>query len=208
MTRSRSMLALVLLVLAAVFASFASAQSASAPLLLRNPSLSQNKIAFRYADDIWTVSRQGGDAERLTSNGQVSAGPFYSPDGAWIAYSAHLHSNTDVYIIPATGGIPRRVSWHPDGSIVVGWSPDSKDVLIASGQASFRHFDRLFRVHADGSGFPEPLPLPSGSEDLVLARRPIDRLSAPHEMATGVEALRGRANHSHLDREFEDPRPR
>ena len=164
MTRTRSWLALFLLVFAATFATVLSAQTVSAPLLLRNPSLSQDKIAFRYADDIWTVSRQGGDAERLTSNGQVNAGPIYSPDGAWIAYSAHLHSNTDVYIVPAIGGIPRRLTWHPDGSIVVGWSPDGKDVLIAGGQASFRHFDRLFRIHADGSGSPESLPLPSGAE--------------------------------------------
>jgi tricorn protease len=27
--------------------------------------------------------------------------------------------------------------------------------------ASYRHYERLFRVHADGSGVPEPLPLPS-----------------------------------------------
>jgi len=138
------------------------AANAPAPLLLRNPSLSQDKIAFRYADDIWTVSRQGGEAVRLTSDGQVQAGPFYSPDGTSIAYSAHLNGNTDAYIIPATGGIPRRVTWHPDGSGVVGWSPDGKDLLIASSQASYRHFLRLFRVHADGSGAPEPLPLPSG----------------------------------------------
>ena len=52
----------------------------------------------------------------------------------------------------------------PGGSTVVGWSPDGKDVLIASGMASYRHFVRLFRVHADGSGVPEPLPLPSGFE--------------------------------------------
>jgi tricorn protease len=43
----------------------------------------------------------------------------------------------------------------------VGWSPDGKDVLISSGMASYRHYERLFRVHADGSGVPEPLPLPS-----------------------------------------------
>jgi tricorn protease len=119
-------------------------------------------IAFRYADDIWTVARQGGEAERLTSNGQVVAGPIFSPDGTWIAYSARLHGNADAYVIPASGGVPRRITWHPDGSAVVGWSPDGKDVLITSGAASYRHFLKLFRVHADGSGVPEPLPLPSG----------------------------------------------
>jgi tricorn protease len=138
--------------------------SAQAPLLLRNPSLSQDRIAFLYADDIWTVSRQGGGAERLTSDGHVTGGPYYSRDGVWIAYSAHLNGNTDVYVIPAAGGIPRRITWHPDGSMVVGWSPDGKDVLIRSGQSSYRDYDRLFRVHADGSGVPESLPLPTGVE--------------------------------------------
>jgi tricorn protease len=163
-------LALVLLALTAAFPLSGLAQTGSgpasgqAPLLLRYPSLSQEKIAFRYADDIWTVSRNGGEAERLTSNGHVNAGPFYSPDGGSIAYSAALHGNSDVYVIPAAGGIPRRITWHPAGSTVVGWSPDGKDVLIRSGAASYRHYDRLFRAHADGSGVPELLPLPSGFE--------------------------------------------
>jgi tricorn protease len=164
MTLLRSRLAFVLLAFAVTLPVVVSAQASSgpAPLLLRNPSLSQEKIAFRYADDVWTVSRQGGEAVRLTSNGKVNAGPFYSPDGALIAYSAALHGNSDVYIIPASGGVPRRITWHPAGSTVVGWSPDGKDALIVSGAISYRHYARLFRIHADGSGVPEPLPLPSG----------------------------------------------
>ena len=142
---------------------FLAAQS-SPPLLLRSPSLSQDRIAFRYADDIWTVSRQGGEAQRLTSNGAVVAGPYYSPDGSLIAYTAHLHGNYDAYVISADGGVPRRITWHPAGSGVVGWSRDGKGVLVASGALSYRHFNRLFLVHADGSGLPEPLPLPSGFE--------------------------------------------
>jgi tricorn protease len=94
----------------------------------------------------------------------VIAGPYYSPDGASIAYSAHLHGNDDVYVIPSSGGVPRRITWHPEGSYVVGWTPDGKDVLIVSMASSFRHYVRFYRVHADGSGFPEPLPLPSGFE--------------------------------------------
>ncbi|MGD0941615.1 MAG: PDZ domain-containing protein, partial [Terracidiphilus sp.] len=140
------------------------ASAPQSPLLLRNPSLNQDRIAFLYADDIWTVSRQGGEAERLTSDGKVTNGPFYSPDGAWVAYSARLNGNTDAYVIPAAGGVPRRVTWHPSGSYVAGWTPDSKDLLVVSMASSFRHYLRLFRVHADGSGIPEPLPLPSAFE--------------------------------------------
>ncbi len=155
-----SRLAQGLLALAFAVSLLGSARAQS-PLLLRNPSLAQDRIAFLYADDVWTVSRAGGDAERLTSNGHVVAGPYYSPDGSQVAYSAHLAGNTDVYIIPAAGGVARRVTWHPAGSAVVGWSRDGKDVLIASMALSHRHFLKLFLVHADGSGMPEPLPLPA-----------------------------------------------
>ena len=172
MIRVFSRFALVLLALFALLPVGAAAQGAPAPassgaqppLLLRNPSLSQNRIRFVYADDIWTVGRDGGEAQRLTSDGKVVAGPFYSPDGGWIAYSAHLNGNIDVYVIPAAGGIPRRITWHPDGSIAAGWTSDGKDALIVSGQTSYRDYERLFRVHADGSGVPEPLPVPTGVE--------------------------------------------
>jgi tricorn protease len=140
----------------------AATNASPAPLLLRYPSLSQSTIAFRYADDIWTVARSGGEAQRLTSAGHVTEGPYFSPDGSQIAYSAHLSGNTDVYVIPSSGGIPRRITWHPSGSYVVGWSPDGKDVLISTMMSSFRHYLRLYRAHADGSGIPEALPLPSG----------------------------------------------
>ncbi len=99
MILARSRFALVVLALAILFPVVASAQSSTSstsgqsPLLLRNPSLSKDKIAFLYADDVWTVNRQGGEAERLTSDGKVVAGPLFSPDGSEIAYSAHLNGN-------------------------------------------------------------------------------------------------------------------
>ncbi len=181
MIRERFCFALVTMALLFSVPAVAQPASNQPPLLLRNPSLSQDHIAFLYADDVWTVSRQGGEAERLTSDGQVEAGPFYSPDGTEIAYSAHLQGNTDVYVIPAAGGIPRRITWHPAGSLVVGWSPDGKNVLIASGALSYRDFIKLFLVHADGSGIPEPLPLPSGvqasysPDGTSIAYEPIDK---------------------------------
>jgi tricorn protease len=155
-----SLCALALLAMSALASA---ATGVNPPLLLRYPSLNQTTVAFRYADDIWTVARTGGEAQRLTSTGHVAAGPYFSPDGSQIAYSAHLNGNTDVYVIPASGGIPRRITWHPAGSAVIGWTPDGKDVLVSSGMASPRHYDRLFKIHTDGSGLPEQLPLPAGS---------------------------------------------
>ena len=78
-----------------VFCACACAWGAAPSLLLRNPSLSQDRIAFLYADDIWTVPREGGEARRLTSGGGVAAGPFFSPDQTQIAYSTRMHGLTE-----------------------------------------------------------------------------------------------------------------
>ncbi|HEX3948399.1 MAG TPA: PDZ domain-containing protein [Steroidobacteraceae bacterium] len=138
----------------------ASAWSA-APLLLRNPSLGQDRIAFLYAGDVWTVARQGGEARRLTSNGAVSEGPYFSPDSSQVAYSTHEHGLTDVYVMSSEGGVPRRLTWEPSGNIVAGWTPDGKNVLFTSVHASKSVYPRLFQVRADGVGPAEVLPLPS-----------------------------------------------
>ena len=142
---------------------------AAEPLLLRHPSLSQDKIAFLYADDVWTVSREGGEARRLTSVNSVVDGPFFSPDGKQIVYSAHQQQLTDVYLVSADGGVPRRLTWEPTGNYAVGWTADGKDVLFASAHASYSDFPRLFRTHADGTGTPVVLPLPSATEGTYSA---------------------------------------
>ncbi|HEY9128123.1 MAG TPA: protease, partial [Acidobacteriaceae bacterium] len=142
----------------------AAAENSSAQLLLRSPSLSQSAIAFRYADDIWTVARTGGAAERLTSEGNVLSGPYYSPDGGMIAYSARVHGNEQIFTIPAAGGIPKQITWHPAGSTALGWTPDGKEIFFSSMMESPRHYLRIYKAHADGSGLPEMLPLPMAFE--------------------------------------------
>jgi len=133
----------------------------AAPLLLRNPALSPDRIAFLYADDIWTVARAGGEARRLTSVDSVVAGPYFSPDFSQIAYSTREHGVTSVYVMSAAGGTPRRLTWEPTGNWVRGWTPDGKAILFASMHSSHSVFQRLYKVNADGSGAPEVLPLPS-----------------------------------------------
>ncbi len=146
-----------------------SASALASPLLLHNPSLSKDKIAFRYADDVWIVSRDGGEAQRLTSTASLTAGPFFSPDGSRIAYSANIHGNDDVYVISVDGGVPRRITYHPEQDGVVGWTPDGSQLLFLSGRTAFNDFARLFKISADGSGLPVEMPLPSADSGSLSA---------------------------------------
>jgi tricorn protease len=146
----------------------ASAWSA-APLLLRSPALSQDRIAFLYAGDIWSVAREGGDARRLTAAGNVAAGPYFSPDYTQIAYSTKAHGLMDVYVMSAGGGVPRRLTWEPTGSRVAGWTPDGKEILFASKHASYSDFPRLYQVRADGVGAAQLLPVPSAAAGSLSA---------------------------------------
>src|SRR5262245_66329923 len=90
-----------------------------APLLLQKPTLSRTHIAFVYAGDLWTVPRDGGPAQRLTSGAGVETSPVYSPDGATIAFTGEYDGNTDVYTVPAAGGVPKRLTWHPSPDTVL-----------------------------------------------------------------------------------------
>ena len=133
------------------------------PLLLRHPTVNQTSIVFKFADDLWEVSRGGGDAIRLTSAPGVVGDPFFSPDGRNIAFSANYDGHENVYVIPDGGGVPTRLTAHPDPEDVVGWTPDSRSVLLSSRMLSNTDQPRLFKVSVRG-GFPTPLPLPNGTE--------------------------------------------
>ena len=88
-------------------------------LLLQNPTLSRTQIVFAYAGDLWSVLREGGDARRLTVGAGVEDHPVFSPDGSLIAFTGQYDGNTDVFVMPATGGVPKRLTWHPDRKSVV-----------------------------------------------------------------------------------------
>jgi tricorn protease len=151
-------LAIVLLCLAS-----AGTASAAPPLLLQHPTLSRDTIAFDFAGEVWTVSREGGAARRLVAGQGRNAGPVFSPDGSLLAYTGTYDENADVYVVPATGGQPTRLTYHPGPDEAVGWSPDGKSILFRSGRKTYRDLLQLYTVPLSG-GFPTEVPLPSGHE--------------------------------------------
>ena len=97
--------------LALLLAGFATAcmaaTSSEKPHLLQRPALSQTQIVFNYAGDLWSVDRKGGHATRLTVGVGLETSPVFSPDGNMIAFTGEYDGNTDVFTIPAAGGVPQ-----------------------------------------------------------------------------------------------------
>jgi tricorn protease len=142
-----------------LLASYSLAQS-NPPLLLRKPALSKTQIVFNYGDNLWIVSREGGDAHRLTSGTGTETTPAFSPDGNWVAFMGEYDGNPDIYVVAASGGVPKRLTYHPALDWVSGWTPDGKSVLFLSPRTSSYHFNtKLFSIAVDGS-FPYEYPLP------------------------------------------------
>ena len=120
---------------------------------------------------------QGGQPEPLAGasfNGKSNFFPRYSPDGKWIVFCRAenymlLQPDSELYIIPATGGEARRLrantkrmnSWHS-------FSPNGK-WLVFSGKPD-SPYTRLYLTHIDEQGESTPA--------VVL-----DRLTAPDRAA-------------------------
>jgi tricorn protease len=141
----------------------AHAEPNQAPLLLQNPTMNTAEIAFAYGDAIWVVSRNGGTARRLVGGPGLLSGPIFSPDGKWIAYTSNVGGNRDVYVVAADGGQPRRLTYHPDPDIALGWTPDSTRVLFSSDRFSYSDPTQFYTVPITG-GFPTELPLMMANE--------------------------------------------
>ena len=135
--------------------------------LLTQPAVSATHLAFIYAGDLFVADFMGsGDpanVRRLTADDGVESNPVFSPDGRTIAFSAQYDGNTDVFIVPATGGAPTRLTWHPGADLVQGFTADGGAVLFTSQRATFTtRYAQLFTVPVRG-GIEEALPVPNAA---------------------------------------------
>lgn len=137
------------------------AQNINDTRLLKSPAISENHIAFVYAEDLWIANRDGSNPRRLTIDEGVESSPVFSPDGTSIAFSAQYDGNTDVFIVPSAGGVPKRLTWHPSWDFVQDFTPDGKQVLFNSRRTNYtnRHA-KLYTVPVEG-GRPTELPIPT-----------------------------------------------
>jgi tricorn protease len=140
--------------------------------LLRFPATNGNEVVFSYAGDLYKVSLQGGQAQRITSHIGYEMFPKFSPEGKWVAFTGQYDGNTEVYTVPVNGGEPLRLTYTATNSrddigdrmgpnnIVMGWTPDGNNIIYRN-RINSSFTGRLFTVDREG-GLSIGLPLPEG----------------------------------------------
>lgn len=142
--------------------------------LLRFPTVSGNQLVFSYAGDLYTTAIDGGIARKLTSHNGYEMFPKFSPDGSEIAFTGQYDGNTEVFKIPASGGVPQRLTYTATlnrddigdrmgpNNIVMAWAPDGKSIVYRSRNHSFNDFrGQLYTVSKSG-GLSNEIPLSDG----------------------------------------------
>ncbi len=132
--------------------------------LLRHPTYSNGKVAFSYLGDLWIANENGTGVQRLTDNQARDVFPRFSPDGNWIAFSSNREGNYDVYVIPATGGKPRQLTFHSRRRQRGRLDADGKRVVFTStrGNGVFPTVATLWEIPAAG-GIEQPVPTDWGA---------------------------------------------
>jgi tricorn protease len=129
--------------------------------MLSQPALSNDHIAFIYADDLWVANKDGSQPRRITVDEGYESNPVFSPDGKTIAFNAEYDGNVDVFVVPVAGGSPTRLTWHPGNDQVRGFTNDGKSVLFISQREVFTNrYNQLFTVPVAG-GMPVKLEIPN-----------------------------------------------
>ena len=146
--------------------------SADEARLLRFPATNGQDVVFTYAGDLYKAPLTGGEAQRLTSHVGMEMFARFSPDGQSIAFTAQYDGNTEVYLMPKSGGEPERLTYTSTNSrddvgdrmgpnnIVMTWTRDGKNILYRN-RIGDGFSGKLWSVSAEGD-MPEQLPLPEG----------------------------------------------
>jgi tricorn protease len=130
----------------------------------RFPTIHRDTVVFASEDDLWTVPAGGGIPRRLTSGLGAASHPALSPDGNWLAFSGKEEGPIEVYVMPADGGQPKRLTYLGSTSFVIGWTNDGKIIFASDWKQPFMRHTRAFTVSRDGG---EPSELPVGPASFV-----------------------------------------
>lgn len=113
---------------------------------------------------LWIVDVTSGKARQIT-NGDVydEYSPAWSPDGGSIVYCSNVSQDpdldpdaVDLFVIPSSGGGPKRIETPIGWKSYPAWSPDGKWIAYVGrrGRGEWWRHDYLWAVKSDGTAAP------------------------------------------------------
>ena len=97
--------------------------------------------------EIYTMSAHGRDLVQLTEGAGDASAPEWSADGKWIAYQLEVDRDSDIVVMRADGGHPRRLR-QPGYQANPAFTPDGQHLLYEGGPGG----GGVFIMGVDGSG--------------------------------------------------------
>jgi TolB protein len=98
------------------------------------PGFFGSKIAFeakgKSVSSIVAMDFDGANAYSVSRNSAINMFPAWSPSGGQILYTSFMRDNPDLYIAPAGGGRPKRISSQRGMNTGGAWSPDGSKIAL------------------------------------------------------------------------------
>lgn len=118
---------------------------------------------------LWTINLESKDKKRLTEGEFSVQTPQWSPDGRWLVYAASKagaqesiftdisdNRDTDLFVIAASGGTPRKLTTNPSADANPQWSPDGRWIAYAANTDSWASKTDILLLPVEG-GAPKNL---------------------------------------------------
>lgn len=90
----------------------------------RAPSLRGDLVVFTAEGDLWLYRLGTEQAKRLTTHPALETNASISPDGGLVAFVADYEGAYEAYVMPISGGVPKRLTYENSRVIVHGWTHD------------------------------------------------------------------------------------
>lgn len=121
--------------------------------LINSPSLNADgsKIAFNYQGDIWTANSDGSFVQRITVHEGNDTKPLWSADGKQIAFQSNRFGNNDIFVMPANGGKPKRLTYHSASDYLTYFGANNE--ILFETRRNFSQIEREYEIqtiHTNG----------------------------------------------------------
>ena len=147
------------------------------------PNWSPDGKALIFSSDvtgtaqIWRMTADGNEQQRLSDNDAVENNASYSPDGQYIAFVSDITGSPQIWTMAADGSGRTQLTEGPLVAAQPRWGPSGSHLYYSAGGAEEGSRKDLYWMRADGSGsekistsaWSEIYPVPSPVDDRLLS---------------------------------------